>query len=165
VCRERWPDFACSMKGRQKIMSEEQLVLFSLGREVYGISITQVKEIIRYKDATKLPDTPAYMNGVISLRGKIIPVIDLALRLQVATARADDKRALIIETAGREMGIVVDEVTEVIRLQDNAIEPPPSATGNGCIRGIGKEGNRLIILLNVDKLFGKEEMEELKRVG
>lgn len=81
------------------------------------------------------------------------------------TSKNSDRRALVIETAGREMGIVVDEVTEVSRLQDSAIEPPPMATGNGCIRGIGKEGNRLLILLDVDKLFGEEEMQELKKVG
>lgn len=146
-------------------MAEEQVVLFSLGREVYGISITQVKEIIQYRDATKLPNTPAYIEGIVSLRGKIIPVVDLALRLELSTTKADDKRAIIIETAGREIGIVVDEVTEVIRLQDSAIELAPMATENSYIRGIGKEGNRLLILLDVDKLFGEEEMRELKKVG
>lgn len=146
-------------------MAEEQVVLFSLGREVYGISITQVKEIIQYKDATKLPNTPAYIEGIVSLRGKIIPIVDLALRLELLTTKADDKRAIIIETVGREIGIVVDEVTEVIRLQDNAIELAPMATENSYIRGIGKEGNRLLILLDVDKLFGEEEMRELRKVG
>jgi len=146
-------------------MAEEQLVLFSLGNEEYAISISQVKEIIQYKDATKLPNTPEYMEGIISLRGKIIPVIDLARRLNLAATKLNDKRALIIETAGQDIGIVVDEVTEVIRLQDSAIEPSPAATGNGYIRGIGKEGNRLLILLDVDKLFGEEELQELLKTG
>jgi len=146
-------------------MAEEQLVLFSLGKEEYAISINQVKEIIHYKDATKLPNTPEYVEGIITLRGKIISVVNLALRLELAISKNSDKRVLIIETAGREIGIVVDEVTEVIRLQDSAIDPSPTATGNDYIRGIGKEGNRLLILLDVDKLFGEEEMQELKRVG
>lgn len=146
-------------------MAEEQLVLFSLGKEEYAISIGQVKEIIQYKGVTKLPNTPEYMEGVINLRGKIIPVIDLARRLALVTAKVDDKRALIIETAAGEVGIVVDEVTEVIRLQDSAIDPPPSAATNGYIRGVGKEGRRLLILLDVDKLFGEDEMQELKKVG
>jgi purine-binding chemotaxis protein CheW len=146
-------------------MAEEQLVLFSLGNEEYAISIIQVKEIIQYKGVTKLPNTPECMEGVITLRGKIIPVIDLARRLELATAMGNDKRVLIIETTGREIGIVVDEVTEVIRLQDSAIEPPPMSTGNDYVRGIGKEGNRLLILLDVDKLFGEGEMQELQKVG
>ncbi len=146
-------------------MAEEQLVLFSLGSEEYAISITQVKEIIQYKGATKIPSTPEYMEGVINLRGKVIPVIDLALRLDLATAKADDKRALIIETTGREIGLMVDEVTEVIKIQDSAIEPAPTGTGSGYIRGIGKDENRLLILLDVDKLFSEREMQEMKRVG
>jgi purine-binding chemotaxis protein CheW len=146
-------------------MIEEQLVSFRLGNEEYAVSITQVKEIIQYKDVTRLPNTPEYMEGIISLRGKIIPVIDLSKRLELETSKNGDKRALIIETVGREVGIVVDEVTEVIRLQDSAIDPPPTATGNGYIRGIGKDGDRLLILLDVDKLFSEEEMQELKKVG
>ena len=144
-------------------MAEEQLVLFSLGQEEYGVSITQVKEIILYKEATRLPDTPVYMEGIISLRGKIIPVVDLARRLELTSAKNKDRRALVIETAGREIGIVVDEVTEVIRLSDSAIDPLPTVTGNGYIRGIGKAGNRLLILLDVDKLFSEDEMLELKK--
>lgn len=146
-------------------MTEEQLVLFSLGKEEYAISITQVKEIINYKDATKIPNTPEYMEGIITLRGKVIPVVNLALRLELATSKSDDKRALIVETAGREIGIVVDEVTEVIRIQDSAIDLPPTPTANGYIRGIGKEGNRLLILLDVDKIFGEEEIQELQQAG
>lgn len=146
-------------------MAEEQLVLFTLGREVYGISITQVKEIIQYKEATKLPNTPAYIDGIISLRGKIILVVDLAMRLELTIPKNTDQRALIIETDGREIGIVVDEVTEVFRLQDSAIEPSPTEIGYGYFRGIGKDGNRLLILLDVNKLFGEKEMNELKKVG
>ncbi len=145
-------------------MAEEQLVLFSLGNEEYAISITQVKEIIQYKGATKIPSIPEYMEGIINLRGKIIPVIDLALRLKVATTKTGDKRALVIETAEREIGLVVDEVSEVIRISDSDIEPPPTRTGSGYIRGIGKERDRLLILLDVDKLFDEEEMQELKKV-
>ncbi|HMM19900.1 MAG TPA: chemotaxis protein CheW [Selenomonadales bacterium] len=146
-------------------MAEEQLVLFRLGNEEYAISITQVKEIIHYRDVTKLPDIPEYIEGIISLRGKIIPVVDLAMRLALTKSKADDKRALIVETTGLEIGIVVDEVTEVIRLQDSAIEAPPVAAANVYIRGIGKEGDRLLIILDVDRLFGDEELKELKKAG
>jgi purine-binding chemotaxis protein CheW len=121
--------------------------------------------VIWYSVETRNLSPCFYVEGIISLRGKIIPVIDLAMRLALTTSKIVDKRALIVETAGREIGIVVDEVTEVIHLQDGSIEPPPTETANGYIRGIGKEENRLLILLNVDKLFGEGEIEELKKVG
>lgn len=138
-------------------------MLFSLGKEEYAVSITQVKEIIQYKEITKLPNTPEYMRGIISLRGKIIPVVDLAMRLELTIPKSSDRRALVIETAGREIGIVVDGVTEVIRIQDSAIDPSPNATANGYIRGMGKVGTRLLILLDVDKMFGEEDMQELQK--
>lgn len=82
-------------------MAEEQLVLFRLGEEEYAVSITQVKEIIQYKDVTKLPNTHECMEDIISLRGKIIPVIDLAKRLELANQKASDRRVLIVEIAER----------------------------------------------------------------
>ncbi len=146
-------------------MAEEQMVLFRLGTEEYGIPISQAKEIIHYKGATRLPQTPDSMEGIINLRGVVIPVIELAKRFGIATRGGADKRAIIIETDGQEIGVVVDEVTEVIRLQDTAIESAPAmATTNDYVRGIGKAGDRLLILLDVEKLFGITEMEELKRV-
>lgn len=144
-------------------MVEEKQVLFVLGEEEYAVSITQVKEIINYsKEATRLPDTPRYIEGIISLRGKIIPVVNLAIRLNMKTAKTDNKRALIVETETREIGIVVDEVVGVIDLKEDAVEHMPMVTENEYIRGIGKEGNRLLILLDVDKLF---ERNELSRIG
>lgn len=147
-------------------MAEQQIVLFRLAAEEYGISISQVKEIIQYKGATRLPQTPISMEGVINLRGKVIPVIDLAKRFGLSPSEGADKRAIIIETAEQEIGLVVNEVTEVIRLQDSAIEPAPTMTAStDYIRGIGQSGDRLLILLDVDKLFGSNEIEELKSAG
>ena len=147
-------------------MAEQQLVVFRLGAEEYGIPISQVKEIIQYKGATRLPQTPDFMEGVINLRGKVIPVIELAKKFGLADSSGADRRAVIIETDGQEIGVIVDEVTEVIRLQDSAIEPAPTMmASNDYIRGIGKDDNRLLILLEVEKLFGSKEMEELKMVS
>lgn len=147
-------------------MAEQQMVLFLLGAEEYGIPISQVKEIIQYKGATRLPQTPDFMEGVINLRGKVIPVIELAKKFGLVTSEGSDRRAIIIETAGQEIGVIVDEVTEVVRLQDSAIEAAPTMTAsNDYIRGIGKDGNRLLILLDVEKLFGSKEIEELKMVS
>lgn len=147
-------------------MAEEQLVLFRLGVEEYGIPISQVREIIQYKGATRLPRTPEFMEGIINLRGKIIAVIELAKRFGLVGGGIDsDRRAVIIEAQGQEIGVIVDEVTEVMRLQDNAIEIASTMTvSNDYIRGIGKHGDRLLILLDVDKLFASEEIEKLKMV-
>ena len=147
-------------------MAEEQLVLFRLGAEEYGIPISQVREIIQYRGATRLPQTPEFIEGIINLRGKVIAVIELAKRFGIAAHEGSDRRAIIIETEGQEIGVIVDAVTEVITLQDAAIETAPSMTDSSdYIRGIGKNGDRLLILLEVDKLFGSKEVEELKMVN
>ncbi|KYZ78015.1 hypothetical protein AXX12_00270 [Anaerosporomusa subterranea] len=144
-------------------MAEEQLVVFRLGKEEYAVSITQVKEIIHFKGTTKMPNTPAYMKGIINLRGKVIPVIELAMRFGVGAGCAVDRRVVIVETAGQEVGIVVDEVTEVIRLQEAAIEPVPTmSASNDYVRGIGKDKDRLLIILDLAKLFRKDELEEIQ---
>lgn len=144
-------------------MAEEQLVVFQLGKEEYAVPISQVKEIIRYNTATKLPNTPAYVEGIISLRGKIISIINLATRFNVETGSIDDRRAIIVEISGQDIGILVDEVTEVLRLKDSAIEPAPAMTSatSRYIRGIGKDNDRLLILLNLDYLLSAQEIEEI----
>lgn len=141
-------------------MAEEQFVSFTLGKEEYALAISQVREIIQYKTTTKLPNTPDYMEGVINLREKIIPVVDMAKRLGLPLGAQEARKALIIEAAGNEIGIVVDEVTEVIKIPDEAIEPPPSMSGKGYIRGVGKVGARLMILLDAEKLFSQAEIQE-----
>lgn len=144
-------------------MAEQQMVLFRLGAEEYGIPISQVKEIIQYKGATRLPQTPDFMEGVINLRGKVIPVIELAKKFGLASSGGTDRRAVIIETEGQEIGVIVDEVTEVIRLQDSAIEPAPTMTAsNDFIRGIGKQNERLLILLELVNIFKQGELEMIK---
>ena len=146
-------------------MAEVQLVLFRLGKEIFGISITQVKEIILFQEVTKLPTAPAYIEGIISLRGKIIPVVNLAMKLEMDESKTGEKKALIVETDSKDVGILVDDVTEVIRLQESAIELPPVTSRNNYITGIGKADDRLLILLDVDELFSQDEMKELTKVG
>lgn len=147
-------------------MTSEQLVVFQLAAEEYAIPIAQVKEIIRYKGATRLPGTPAYMCGIVNLRGKVIPVIDLAGRFELPVDKNADKQALIVEAAGREVGLVVDVVNEVIRLDGGAIEAANAvAQSTEYIRSIGKTDDRLLIILDLDKLFTQEEMTVLCEAG
>ncbi|MDF2500502.1 MAG: cheW2 [Anaerosporomusa subterranea] len=143
-------------------MSEEQLVVFRLGNEEYGIAISQVREIIQYRNATKLPNTPEFMEGIISLRGKVIPVIELAKRFGLSADTGKDKRAIIIEVAGQDIGIIVTEVTEVLRLSGEQIEAVPAMTAvNECVRGIGKDANRLLILLDLGNLLRADEIRAI----
>lgn len=147
-------------------MASEQLVVLQLAAEEYAIPISQVKEIIRYHGATKLPNTPDYMDGIINLRGKVIPVIDLAGKFAVTAEKAADKQALIVEAASQEVGLVVDAVTEVIRLEETSIEAVSGmAQSTEYIRSIGKVDNRLLIILELNKLFTQEEMTALQDAG
>ncbi len=147
-------------------MAAEQLVVFQLATEEYAVSIANVKEIIQYNGATKLPNTLKYMKGVINLRGKVIPVIDLAAKFELPMDKTLDKKALIIETAGRDIGLVVDAVTEVIRLEDSAIEAITGiVNSNEFIKAIGKTNDRLLIILDLDKLFSNDEMKIINDVA
>ena len=138
-------------------MAEQQVVVFHLGQEEYCLPIGQVREIIQYQGATKLPGAPGHFEGIINLRGKIIPVIDLAKKFQLAAA-SGERQALIVEVGDNSLGVIVDSVTEVIRLQDGAIEVPPAqaASAGSCVRGIGKTGERLLILLDQANLADLE---------
>lgn len=130
-----------------------------MATEEYAIPISQVKEIIRYNSATKLPNTPGYMEGIINLRCKVISVIDLAGKFAFLTEKSSDKQALIVEVAGQEIGLVFDGVSEVIRLEESEIEATNGiAQSNEFIKSIGKVDKRLLIVLDLDKLLKQEEM-------
>lgn len=144
-------------------MAEEQVVVFLLGNEEYGISISQVREIIQHEGATKIPNRSNYMEGIINLRGKIIPLVDLSVKFRTETVDAVKLRAIIIETAGQELGIIVDAVTEVLKLDDSEIESVPvTAASYDYVRGLGKKNGRLLILLDVERLFDSRELVELQ---
>ena len=137
---------------------EIQLVVFELGDERYGLDIATVYEIIRHQPITAVPQAPAFVEGVINLRGRIIPVVDLRDRFGMASGELTKaSRIVVCEAAGTRVGLVVDGVSEVLMVSDDAIEPTPDvAAGDdaGYLRGIAKLGDRLIILLDLDGLFG-----------
>lgn len=141
---------------------ELQLVIFRLAREEYGLPITKVQEINRLVPITKMPQTPPFMEGIIRLRERIIPVVDLRKRFNLeVTPHDDDTRIIMVEINGETVGIVVDAVTEVVRLQRNNIEPPPQSfvLEAQYVQGVGKLAERLIILLDIDQvLTAKEEI-------
>lgn len=147
---------------------ELQLVTFRLASEEYGLPITKVQEINRLVPVTKLPQTPAFMEGIINLRGRIIPVIDLRKRFEMpVSAHDDDTRIIIVEINGQVVGVTVDAVTEVIRLSTANIEPPPStvAVDSRYINGVGKIDDRLIILLDIDNVLTDQEELTVKKIS
>lgn len=140
-----------------------QLVTFAISEEEFGIDILRVQEIIRMMPITKVPNSPHSVEGVINLRGKVIPVIDLRKRFSMEFHAHDSQtRIVVIEIHGMIVGFVVDQVSEVLRIQSNTVEPPPpvvSGVESEYIKGVGKLEGRLLILLDLEKLFSREEIQ------
>jgi purine-binding chemotaxis protein CheW len=130
----------------------QRLVVFSLGEEEYALPITQVQEIIRYTEPRAVASEAPWIKGVISLRGKIIPVCDLAARLGLATERGSDAKIVVVETESGTAGVVVDEVEEVLTVEENQLDSVP-AGGTEFIEAIGKIGDRLVVLLDAGGIF------------
>jgi purine-binding chemotaxis protein CheW len=142
-------------------MGSSQYVIFSLDEEEYGLNISYAQEIIRVPEQiTKLPNMPAFIDGVFNLRGKVIPVIDLKKRFDFAqTERNADNRLLVIDLGNMLLGTIVNDVSEVLMVDDTSIENLYSeiaSIGQNCIQGICNMGDRLILLLDALKL--KEEV-------
>ncbi|HEY5998446.1 MAG TPA: chemotaxis protein CheW [bacterium] len=141
-----------------------QIVVFGMGKEFFGVPIDEVHEIVRVPEVTAVPEAPQFLEGLINLRGKILPVIDLRRRLRFAeSARDKHTRVLVSEEGGKLVGLLVDAVYEVIRVADGALEPPPdivAASGVEYISAVAKVDSRLISLLDFRKVLG---LEDLKR--
>lgn len=142
-----------------------QLVSFCIGTEEFGVDILKVQEIIKLVQITRLPDTPDSVEGVINLRGRIIPVIDLRARLGLEKKEySRDNRIIVVELSGRTIGFIVDSVSEVLRIPADITEPPPTLTAGihpEFITAIGKLDDRLLILLNLEKVLLNEEKEAI----
>ena len=147
--------------------SEEllQLVGFKLGKEEYGIDILKVQEINRIAEITKIPQSPDFVEGVINLRGNVIPIIDLRKRFHMPERTHDKQTRIVVgEIEGRTVGLIVDAVSEVIRLPANTIEPTPKIVSRDqadYITGVGKLEDRLLMLLDIDKILTGSDKEKL----
>jgi purine-binding chemotaxis protein CheW len=131
-----------------------QLVSFRLGNEEYGVEITKVQEIILLGDITRVPQTPAFIRGLINLRSTVIPVVDLRLRFNMPEqVPTEETRIMIVNVSGKTIGLIVDAVNEVLRIaQENIAPPPPTVAGMGkeYLTGLAKLDKRLLILLDLD---------------
>ena len=133
-------------------ITSQQLVVFSLGDEEYALPITQVQEIIRYTEPRAVASEAAWIKGVISLRGKIVPVCDLGARLGLPTELAEQAKIVIVETDTGTAGVIVDEVEEVLTVESEQLDAVPGA-GTDFIDAIAKIADRLVILLNPEGIF------------
>ncbi|PKM80308.1 MAG: chemotaxis protein CheW [Firmicutes bacterium HGW-Firmicutes-14] len=134
--------------------TERQIVVFKLDLEAYGVSIDNIKEIITMRDITGVPRSADFIEGIINLRGNVIPIFNLRMKFGLAEKVIDKStRIMVVEVAGNVMGLIVDSVNEVIRLKEESIEPPSGTITAGVerqfIEGIAKVGDRLIIILEL----------------
>lgn len=151
------------------ITQGQQYLTFKAGGEQFAVSIASIKEIIEYREVTPVPMMPAYLRGIINLRGRVVPVIDLLVRLGRASTETTRRTCIVIlEVAHNEeqqyLGIVVDAVTAVLDIADADIEPPPSFGAklrSDFISGMGKIGEQFVIILDIAQVLSVEELSAL----
>jgi purine-binding chemotaxis protein CheW len=143
----------------------KQLISFTVGAEEYGLELLRVKEVIRMRQITWLPKAPSCVKGIINLRGDVIPIIDLrerfGLQAQNQTAMT---RVIVVEVEGHLVGMVVDSASQVVRVPADQFDPPPPLMGQGSrdfITAVGKVDDKLVIMIDVDRILSIEEMSAL----
>ncbi len=147
--------------------NEHQLVVFKIGDEDFGVDISQVREIVRLLEITYMPKAPAFIDGVVNLRGQIVTIIDLAKRLGISSSpRGDDTRIIVIEIEENTVGMIVDSVSEVLRLSSDEIEEVPgfieTEVPEHYIRKVGKLEDRLLVLLDLRRVLTHEEITHVE---
>ncbi len=158
----------------QELLEQEEdtqkgkFLTFSMGNEMYGIEIKYVIEIIGIQPITEVPELPEYIRGIINLRGKIIPVMDVRLRFKKPFREYNDRTCIVvIDTNDISIGLIVDNVSEVLVIKEEEIVSPPDISNGGrkFIKGVGKVGSEVKLLLDCEKLLNDNEIECLSNVG
>lgn len=151
-------------KTDEKIVSM-QIVCFKVGSEDYGLEILKVQEIIKIPHITKLPQSASYITGVIDLRGKVVPIVDLAKRFGVESGDSSkNTRVIIVDIKGRRIGLAIDSVSNVTKINAKDLGPPPpiiKGISGRYIVGIGKVDTGFIVILDIDQIFSSEELQAL----
>lgn len=149
-------------------MSEEQYVVFKLGEEEYAINIMNVTEISPYEPIVKIPNVPDFVEGIINYRGHVIPIICLRKRFGIEGDQIDNNtRIIVINLEDRQIGFIVDEASQTIKIDEDQVDPASSISASvdmKYIDGVGKVDNRLIILINLEKILTEEEREEIHEI-
>ncbi len=155
-------DKLAEMNDAISVKEVDQFVTFTLGDEEYGIEILKVQEIIGYPGFTKIPNMPAFVKGVINLRGSVVPVIDLRLKFGMDEKAYDTYTViLVLEVREKIIGAIVDSVSDVISLKEEEMQPTPdfsSGVSADSIRGMGRKDEKLIILLDIDRVLSGTEV-------
>lgn len=153
-----------STENRVDLEDSTNLVTFRLGSGEYAIDIMQAKEIIKMEKITLIPNAPDFVEGVINLRGNIIPIIDLKKRFNLEETEGDKNTGIIIvKIEDVDMGIIIDSISKVVSISNSDIQPPPpmlSGIGQKYIKGVGKLEDKLLVVLDLEKLFTTDEEEE-----
>jgi len=148
--------------------TEQQLVSFDLATESYGVDIGAVREIIRLQEITNVPRTPEFVEGVINLRGKVIPVVDIRKRFGLPVGdQSAENRIVVVDIGGQDIGVIVDAVNEVLRIFSDSVEPPSSVittADSDYLMGIAKVDDKLLILLDLESVLSAEERAVLADV-
>lgn len=150
----------------------QRFLTMTLGNEIFAIDIFSVREILDYTDITRIPQTPEFMRGVVNVRGSAVPVVDLKMKFGLGQVEQTLNTRIVIVEIRREdtvsvMGALADSVKEVLELETDRIDPPPrmgAAVRADFIRGIGRHGDRFILILDVDKVFSTEEILDLSHM-
>jgi purine-binding chemotaxis protein CheW len=152
---------------RQAAVPQVQLVTFMVGGEEFGLDVFSVHEILRYGGVRQVPRAPEFVEGVLEVRGAVVPVVDLRRRFEVAErGTGEDTRIVLVEYGGERLGLVVDAVTEVLRAPETAITPPPAyirGLAAEFVRGIVRLEGRLVILIDLDRILSSQERIALER--
>ena len=150
---------------RQAAVPQVQLVTFRVGGEEFGLDVFQVHEILRYTEPTPMPKAPAFVEGVLDVRGTLVPVVDLRKRFELHEVRYDDDtRIILVDFQGERLGLIVDEVSEVLRVPETAVTPPPQfvrGLAAEFIRGIVRMESRLVVLLDLERILSSQERMQL----
>ncbi len=146
-------------------MAEKQFVIFKLGQQNYCVDIMNIGGITEYKGATKVPESPYFVEGVINLRGNIIPIVNLKKRFNIAeTRKAEDCRVVLYNLNGSEIGFLVDEANQVIKIDSENIDPTPDiikGEDKEYIDGVGKVGQEIVIVLDLAKILTESERDQV----
>lgn len=156
-------------KEEKKQASVQQFVTFLLAEEEYGVDIMKVQEIIGYQGFTKIPNLPTFIKGVLNLRGTVVPVIDLRTKFYLDEKEYNKFTVIIVLVIlGRIMGMIVDAISDVVSLNEDEIEPTPdfgTRVQTKFIKGMGKKGEKFVILLDIDKVMTEADLELIDGVG
>jgi len=153
------------MLEHKDIVEEIKVIVFRLVDEEYGVEVSQVRSIEKMQNITRVPRTPEFVKGVINLRGVVTPIIDLKTRFDLGVEEyTDSTRIIIVAVDDMEVGLIVDAANDVIDIAVNSIELPPAVVGGikaNYLRGVAKLNDRLLILLNLDKVLSQEEIQAM----